>query len=665
MGSDRRTRAAGPRQTPYRYLRSHPCAGLIPLLSCALVMTAPACLCAQETHARSDLAAQNVAQLLGEAGELRARQTAARQSLQVLPKSPELYLAAVDALQHQGKEYAARQLLLQGLSATGSPDLLARMAAEEDTHGEGAADLYRQLADAPQLAADKRFAILKRGFEVALRDGDLEQAQRFARLLDAGGQPEFQSIIGEHVHSGSETLIRGGREALAFIALSKKGVSPQKFLAEFARALLSNVCSGVCFGADEYKAGLQRYFATVAQLESMGTRDHCRVSITVSLQNQDERHRTEMVLNLLGLELHQENGALRLQEGVKRAQARKQDIVAALGIDVIGMEKALQCGKPYTLEIDDDSAEIYPNAELWKQAFPGRMDVGFAGMLLHSPQLARLYLSLSEIEPHTLDALVGAVTPSELASKFAAELSRFGPALAVNGTQAVVPGGPRAVPVWKELAGSSPDQPGLFFRSLLENPPLLGYFYAVSELDARHQGFFTANLDRAQRFYTLSKSLTAARAYHKDLSADSSFSRFMRSLPIGDDGHVMFPGSPGVWLVAKGNTSDDKHISLLAQKAPQAVSLDFEDSILSHLAETSYQTQGLKNTELDNFLAVARLNSHLKEPMNEESALLLAQHYVECWPLYTYFTDLPDMNEIGLRNYFSVIDGIRQKPRLI
>ncbi len=604
-------------------------------------------------------------QFLLQKGDARAAEIIARQALQILPKSPALYLLAAEAMQRQGDEYGARQLLVQGLSATGGDQILSRLASVQDAHGQGAAELYSKLADDPQSPADKQEAALERGFTVALRDGDAAQAKRLAARLKKEGHPEFEPLLNREEDTADETSIPGGREGLAFIAGLKSGVSAKKFLAEFARALLGNVCTGICFGVDGYKRALEDYFATVSQLESLGVRDHQRVTITISLQNPDERHRTERILDLLGVELHAENGVIRLVEGVKRRQARRQDVIAALAIDLIGMEKSLQSGKPYPVEIQDDAVAIYPHAELWKQAFPGRTDGGFTAMLLHSPQIARLYLSLSEIDPRTLEALFGAVSPGELATRFAEELARFGPAFAVTEHGAVVPGGPDAAPVWADLTGAPPDHPGPFFRAMLENEPMLAFFYAVSELDARHQAFFTANADRALRFFTLSKGLTAAGEYHKDLWTDTSFSRFMRSVPLDDNGHVIFPGSPGVWLVAKGTRADDKRISTLQKKASQVASAAVEDSILSRIAETQYGVAGLKSSELDNFLAVALLNAHLKEPMDDQAAILLAQHYAECWPLYVYFSDLPQVNHIGLPNYFSILDQIRQKPKLI
>ena len=628
------------------------------------------------THPGMERAHIRVAQLLLESGYAGAAGMAAEQGMRAFPKSAGLALIAAEAMRRQGREYDARKLLRKSESGIDGNDvadeeLLAYAATVDDAYGDGAAETYLRLAESPNLPSQKRLDALRRGFEIALRDGDMDSARHIAELLGAAGHPEFQPVVGEQSQAASETIIPGGRDGLSFIAIGKTGISEQKFLTEFARALLVKVCTGICFGEDEYKKTVDGYFNTVAQLEALGVRDHDRVSITLARGDEDAERRTERVLDLLGVDLRTGKGLIRLQQGVKPQQAIQQDMVTALGIDLIGIEKAFQAGKPYTLEIVDEPVEIYPNAGVWKDAFPRRQETCFAQTLLHRPQIARLYASVSDIDAQTVGALFAAVSPAELATRYANELGRFGPAFAVNrdgvtGREgAVVPGGPRAAAVWKELAGMSPGEAGPFFRTLLSNPPLLAYFYAVSELDAAHQAFFTANVERAVRFYALSKGLSDEREYRKDLAVDSTFTRFMRSVPLDANGHVIFPGSPQVWMVAKGAAADDEHIAYLQKKASETAAPAMEDAILSHLAETGYDARGLSNSELENFLAVSLLNAHLKEPMNNESALLLAQHYVECRPLYVYFNDLPGVNNIGLRNFFAILDQIRQKPKLI
>jgi hypothetical protein len=50
--------------------------------------------------------------------------------------------------------------------------------------------------------------------------------------------------------------------------------------------------------------------------------------------------------------------------------------------------------------------------------------------------------------------------------------------------------------------------------------------------------------------------------------------------------------------------------------------------------------------------------------MDEQSALLLAQHYSEYWPIYAYFSDLPGIDATTLHDLFSLMDQIKQKPPL-
>jgi hypothetical protein len=509
----------------------------------------------------------------------------------------------------------------------------------------------------------ERLAALERGFTVALRDNQLPQAESFAALLKSEGHSEFRSMLGQASKVDDEAFIPGGRDALAFMANAPKGVPAEKFFDEFARVLVTNVCTGACSG-DEYSANVQRFFDDVAALEAAGKRDGHRFLITLSLNGEAERNRTETILHLLGLELHSEKGVIRLDQGGRRSQAKKQEVVSALAIDEVGMQESLQAGKPFTFEIVNESAAIYPSAKLWWDWFPNSGHEPFAQALLHSPQMARLYVSLSGIDRHTIQALLSATNLSELSTKFGDPLARFGTSFAFQNAHAAVPGGVAAEPLWAALAGAGPQNAGTFFRALLEKPDLLAYFYALSQLDARHQAFFTASVERARRFYLLFTSLSAPQGMHKDLTVDTSIAELLRSVPLDDQGHVAFPGSPEIWEVVNGRASNYKNVAKLMEKASKTAAPDVEDSILVRLAGTDHKTGEIERSELDNFLAVSRIDMHRREPLDEESALLLAQHYSDSWEAYPYFSDIPAINLAGFHSFFDVIDRIRQHSEL-
>lgn len=156
---------------------------------------------------------------------------------------------------------------------------------------------------------------------------------------------------------------------------------------------------------------------------------------------------------------------------------------------------------------------------------------------------------------------------------------------------------------------------------------LLAFFFALSELDRPHQAFFTASFERTDRFYHLFSASEDMLRHQSSASRDWSFATLLRSVPLDEEGHVDFPGSAEVWMVAKGRNVTDAQTAKLLKKVSKAVAPDVEDEVLLNLAQTRYKNRSVRHTELDNFLAVSHIDAHRTEQLSEESVL--------CWPSTT------------------------------
>ena len=95
-------------------------------------------------------------------------------------------------------------------------------------------------------------------------------------------------------------------------------------------------------------------------------------------------------------------------------------------------------------------------------------------------------------------------------------------------------------------------------------------------------------------------------------------------------------------MVAQGHSSTEQATRLL-KRVSKVTAPEVEDAVLLRLAQTRYKDKAARHTELDNFLAVSRINAHRATPLDEESALLLAQRYSDSFGAYGYFTDLREL----------------------
>lgn len=619
-----------------------------------------------EVQPNSERARDRIARLLLESGDARAAEQAAETGLAVAPKFADLYIAKADALEKQGRLYSARDALEKGAAVVPDIALLSRLAAMKDTYVGSAAEGYARLAESLGASSPERLRALERGFAVSVRDGDFKQAQSFAALLESAGRPEFRGLLGLEERPDKGTMVPGGLDALAYAAHAKERVPPERFFAEYCRTLIDQIDFGAP-GSKQYIEGIREHFQRIAALEALGKRDGKGSVITLALDGKDARRDTEKVLGLLGIKLRTSKGQVELDRGEQTAQAKKQDTVSALALDEVGMQEALRAGQPYAFEIPDEWALVYPSETLWRESFYAKDDEpgGFATAVLRMPKMARLYVGISSLDRKTVSDLLSAVNLKTLYDRYADLLYLFGPAFALQGTHAAVPGGPSAEPIWESLAGVSPAQPGGFFRALLEREggQLLAFFFTMSQLDRSHQAFFTANLSRTAQFY---KAFAASRAMRRRsvMIPDSAFTDVLRSVPLDGQGHVDFPGSAEVWRIAKAHSFSETQTAKLLKKLSKAAAPAVEDEILLRLAQTRDNDNGAHHTELDNFLAVSRVHVHRTEPLDEESALLLAQRYDDSSESYAYFTDLTALGASDFRQFFAAVDRIKSHSPL-
>lgn len=610
-----------------------------------------------------------IAQLLLASGDARAAEKAADDGLAQVAAFGGLYAVRAEALEKLGQFYGARNALVEGAAKAPDSALLARLATTEDTYGGLAADAYARWAEslkASPSSAD-RVNALQRGFAVSLRDADFTHADFFASLLQASGLSQSRLLIGgvsQNTESG--TLVPGGLDALAFAAQAKEGVPPERFFVEYARALVDRVSEQPTRESKLFVQDIEDHFQRIAALQAFGKQEGGHLLIPLSVNKKEALHNAEKVLDLLGLKLHVSKGQVELESGENKEQAKKQDTASALAVDQVGLLDALKAGKTYHLEIPYEWAAVYPDEKVWRENFypkdssPG----GFATAMLRAPKIARLYIGISYLDHKTISELLAAVPLKALEERYASLLELYAPAFAVEGGHAVVPGGSSAEAIWAHLVGANPATPGAFFHALLdhENGKLLAFFFDLSQLDREHQGFFTANEQRTSKFYRYFAGSEGVQHGVSVVVSDTAFSKFLRSVPLDGHGHVDFPGSAEVWTIAKGHASGETQIAKMMRQVSAAVAPEIEDELLLHLAETRYRENAHRHTELENFLAVARVDAHHARPLDEQSALLLAQNYADFSNAYSYFMEITGLTSSDYAQFFAALERIKAHP---
>ena len=611
-----------------------------------------------------------VARLLLDGGAVADSLAAAEAGLTAAPASARLYLIKSEAEERQGRYFEARETLRSASKQLDDVVLLARLAEMEDVSGL-APQTYMKLAAAEEKAGAapaERTRVLERGIEVAIRDEDPKAVAFFRDQLSAAGDAKlaawFAPPAGKAVSGAS---VPGGLDALAFIAHSQVR-SPQAFFAGYCRTLLQFLGTTNEKERNAYLSGIQNYFQQLAVLKSMGTPKGTATEITISITDKKMRQRSEKILGVLGWKLRSNKNEVSLEAGEKKSQAGRQEAASALALDEVGMQDALQSGKFYSFEIPDESAPVLLSEAVWMSTFFGKTKFsgGFAEALAGNQQVARTYAALSAMSPRAAAVLTSGTDLKTLAEKHSDLLYRFSSAFALHGEHAAVPGGPPAEPIWEKMAGAQASQPGRFFRALLEKDDgkLLGFFATLGQVDTDHQRFFTRSQARTARFYALYRDSMEVSQGVQKRGRNSSFTEFLREVPLDSDLHVLFPGGPEVWMLAKGTSSSSSQAARMAKKLSRIATAEAEDDILDRLARTRYRLSQEMVSELDHFLAVVRIDAHRTEPLDAASALLLAQHYGADRAMYPYFASLTGLTQAQFEHFFGLAEQLRGTQRV-
>ncbi|MGA2263357.1 MAG: tetratricopeptide repeat protein, partial [Acidobacteriota bacterium] len=612
-----------------------------------------------------------VVQLLAARGDLPAAAASAEAGIGQCPTSARLYLLKADAEDRQGMWQRSRSTLQAGVGSTEDLELLRHYAIVEDQYGLKAAEAYDKLAIFLKKSGQPQselVPVLDRGLFVAVRDGEMDRAERFAELLRESGQPQRADwIFSRAGKTISDVLVPGGIAAALRVIGGRESIKPGDYFLELAQVVSAS--SNDQATAQALRNRVAEHFNRTRQIEALGARKGDQVVLHLSVRDRNALRTTERILSLLGWNLQSSNAGVRIEPAERGSAAKRQITSAALALDEIAMQEALQSGRDFELIVRDGRVPVILGEAQWREAFVGSAspDGGLSEVFSANPRLARLYIGIEKLDDATAAGLVRDFGLKTLAEKYTELLYYYSASLVVQDGRVVLPGGATAEPVWQQLVGSKPAVPRQFLSSLLrrDDGRLLAFYALLMQLDFARQKFFTASRVRAARFYELFKDspdLHFGALVHRRSMA---FSDFMRQLPLDEAGHVLFPGSPEVWMVAKGQSSSVSGTAGLLREVSRVTAPDVEDQILLRLARTAYSSDHAELSELDNFLAVEHLDAHRSEPLDEASALLLAQHYARHRQAWPYLVTLGGLQLDDYSRFFRLSEDLLSLDHLL
>ncbi|HKD04576.1 MAG TPA: hypothetical protein VKB79_01630 [Bryobacteraceae bacterium] len=588
---------------------------------------------------------------------------AAEHGLDADGSSARLHLIRASSLERLDRIYDARRSLDAFAPASSDLAVLKHAAELSDTFGGDAPAAYRRYAEALRnsgAGSEEITAALRRGLIVSLREGDLKNADWFR--VNASPKPKNDASAPPAAPAKQTGVwIPGGIDALSFIAQGHQGASPDRFLADYCRTLLAHQELHDGKESVEYRKSIATYFEQLQKLVSLSRRDGNHTVLALNLGTKQGRQQAETVLDVLGWKQRRVKDKIVIESSEKASESRKQDFAPALGIDQESMRQAFEKGGEFRVEIPFDYVPVTLGIDAWRTtAQPDRFSGGIAEALSQSPNLAETYLGLSSMDSATAGIMAFDIGLPTIAGKYSPLLARYASALAIANGHVLTPGGTRAESVWNSLSGVSPADPPRFIRALFnkDGGKLLGWFFLLSQLDLEHQRFFTLNSRRTDQFYRAFTQSQELQTGAGRLTVNGSFGEFLREIPLTGES-VDFPGSAEVWMVAKGSSSTVDQQKRLLGKIRKTAPPEVEDEVLLRLAQTKFHSDGGSISEVENFLAVVRIDAQREDPLDVESALILAQNYSEFRNVFPYFGVFLKLTAADFRTIFDLLGRMK------
>ena len=240
------------------------------------------------------------------------------------------------------------------------------------------------------------------------------------------------------------------------------------------------------------------------------------------------------------------------------------------GFPLTRLEDALATGTPFSYAYEPSRVPILFGRSEWvdisswrKRTSPDVLDV-----LLHDPQVARLYWAFAHMEPETGMALQRSVGLWKLLP-YANVLDFYGTQLCIRSHKVVVPGGKSAEASWADLVGASPDSPADFILQLVAKDKgwLAVYFDTLARIGQAQQVHFTQG-QRLRRLYEAFSepdpdAKAAAATFRKAPALLVLFTR-QEWLP---DGQPRIPGNLDLWRQILAQKSEYKIVRDSARRA--------------------------------------------------------------------------------------------------
>jgi hypothetical protein len=410
---------------------------------------------------------------------------------------------------------------------------------------------------------------------------------------------------------------------------------------------------GISGRPTEYLILLSRYVEQARELRNLAGADG-----VIHVSNCDD---VTPLLHILGYRPRPNCG--QADSSLQTEDPEKAFVTIDSGFPLAELEATLQGGPPFHYAFSSTSVPILFNESDWtgasrKESRAKASDL--LGALLGDPALARLYWSLSKLDPDSSAWWRRSVGIKGLLPH-ASALDFYGTYLCIRGGRVVLPGGAASEGAWEDLVGASPKAPAQFIHKILvkDGGWLAAYFDVLSRAGSTQQAYFT-DAHRLRGFYhSLRAPLPSANATTGAFRPAPGLLLFVTRLQWDSKGEPLVPGGLEVWNDIVRLKSDSRVVRQWGKRSPRFTTPD-------QLVQTMFALSRADTDAgpLQIYLALSELQARRSpnNPLSAETALLMARKFEELSDQFRMFSEFPELNDASVALFIKTAESLDQAP---
>ena len=395
----------------------------------------------------------------------------------------------------------------------------------------------------------------------------------------------------------------------------------------------------------EYLKLVHRYLSQARELEKLAGE-----SKMLQIENCDSPKAGEL-LRILGFRMRGGCGSEVVLETVNEPRAF---ITTDSGFPVNELEAALRTNRPFTYDFHPTLVPVMFGPEYWQPTKDKEKEPNFIEAFISDPSTCRLYLGFTKLDRETADAMRKVATVTRLKA-YSHVLDFFGGMFEIRDGKAVTPGGAKAVSLWTDLVGVSPDQGAAFFDKLVAKDDgwLASLYDALARIRGPVQDYLTEPA-RMKRFYTAVRGrITSPGPARPVFRSNTDMMLFTTRLQVDANGKPHIPGSLEVWRNLFLNHPQGKYDGKLTKAA---ANWKEPDDVLEALFALSRKT--VENEPLKIFMAVSDIDRNRATPLDAATVDRLAREYHTYGNQYPLFSESRALSEKSIVQFLDVAAAV-------